>query len=654
MKVDNLFSGGRIYREEPGKKWLTGVVVLLVSMVILTYSGAVRNTFVSWDDSEYVVDNELVRSNENPGLEKVFSTVVSLNYHPLTILSLRMNNNTCKECPNGISPRPFLISNIVLHVLNTILVFLFIYMLFRKNLLLAFLVAAIFAVHPMHVESVAWISARKDVLSSFFFLSGLISWLMYAREERSKFLWLLLTFVVFILACLSKATAVVFPVTVILINYLIINNEEGILTVKAVLRVFSPRLIVPLLPFFTVSVFFGLMALHVQSGRNFLGMLQFIKDPEDVVNIIAPFSVLQRAGIACYGFFVYIFKFFIPLNQSAFYPYPSVAEMNQGGFAVLMWICFLAFIASAILIILSMKKTKILLFSFGFYLVALIMVLQFVSVGKAILAERYTYLSYIGLSIIPAYYISERSFRLKRILISVSFLFIIIMIFLARNQVKVWHDTGSLWTQVIDRHPDLELARRARGKFYYMLSSHASNPKEKKVFEDKAIADFNVAIREKTVSPDVYEGMGVILLSRNDFEAALQFLNIAVKLNPGKGRIYYNRAIVFDQMNQKEEAIIDYESALRFSPEMAQEILRNRSVLYIETGRYESAIKDLDELIKIDSKEYTHYYNRAFSRLMLKDIDGAIADYINVLKLNPADQATKEHLRVLTESKKIK
>jgi len=111
-------------------------------------------------------------------------------------------------------------------------------------------------------------------------------------------------------------------------------------------------------------------------------------------------------------------------------------------------------------------------------------------------------------------------------------------------------------------------------------------------------------------------------------------------------------SLIFDQLNQKEDAIRDYESALTFSPDMALEILRNRSVLYIETDRYENAIKDLDELIKIDGKEFTHYYNRAFSKLMLKDIEGAIEDYKSVLRLNPGDKETLEHLRVLTETLK--
>jgi len=444
---------------------------------------------------------------------------------------------------------------------------------------------------------------------------------------------------------------VVFPVILILINYLF-TDEENINHGKALLKAISPRNILPLLPFFAVSVFFGLMAVQLQSGENFLGMMKFIKDPHDVVNIVAPFSGLQRIQIAAYGFFVYLVKFVIPANQAAFHPYPELSEINGENFSLLLWLALIAFFILFCLVIFSMKKTRLFMFCFGFYLVTLALVLQFVSVGNAIFAERYTYLPYIGLAIIPAYFISESQGRIKQILLIISALFILIMLILARNQVKVWNSTESLWTQVIERYPDLEMARGARGKYYYMLSAHSENEKDKRALEEKAMTDFRVAIREKSGTAEVYEGMGVILLGRNELKSALQLLNVAIKLNPEKGRTYYNRAVIFDQLNQKEDAIRDYESALTFSPDMALEILRNRSVLYIETDRYENAIKDLDELIKIDGKEFTHYYNRAFSKLMLKDIEGAIEDYKSVLRLNPGDKETLEHLRVLTETLK--
>lgn len=635
-------------------RWLIGAGILLVFLVIFAYSGTIRNNFVSWDDNEYVINNKLVRPEGDSNLKEIFSTVVSLNYHPLTILSLRLHDNSCSNCPEGISPKPFIIGNILLHTLNTILVFILIYLLFYRNLLLAFFVAALFAVHPMHVESVAWISARKDVLSSFFFLSGLISWYKYLHVKTRKYLWLTLSFILFILACLSKATAVVFPVIAILIYYLTTSDEAENSSKSALVKTFSSRTLLTLLPFFAASLFFGFMALQIQGGENFLGMLKFSKEPDSVINIIAPFSWLQRTQIACYGFFVYLIKFVFPANQSAFYPYPDINEMNHGNFHIILWLSLLAFIITSLMVVFSMKKTKIFIFSFGFYLVMLLLVLQFLSVGKAIMAERYTYLPYIGISIMPAWFISQYTGRFRKWFLTLAAIYILFLLILTRKQVNIWYSTDTLWSQAIANHPDQELAWRARGKYFYGLSSRAKDQTERKILEDKALSDFKIAISHKTASADVYEGMGVILQSRSEFKIALQLLNMAVKLNPESGRTYYNRAIIFDQMNKKEEAIKDYDLALAKDPKEAMKIIRNRSVLYLESGKYEKALKDLDELIQMEKLNFSHYYNRAFSKVMLKDYDGAIADYQIVLKLNPGDKQTLDQIKVLMDNKKKK
>jgi len=635
-----------------GKSLSIGLV-LLVILVLMTYSGAIRNNFVSWDDYDYVINNELVRRDGSPDLKGIFSTVVSLNYHPLTILSLSLNDNDCRNCPDGISPKPFIAGNIILHAFNALLVFFLTWLLFRKDIIVAFIVAALFAVHPMHVESVAWISARKDVLSSFFFLSGLISWIMYLKESKQKYLCLSFSFLLFLLATLSKATTVVFPLVAILISYLIDSNKDAVHKNKP-LKDFSSRVIMPLLPFFAVSFFIGLITINVQNGENFLGMLHFSREPENAVNAAGDFSVFQRIGVACYGFFVYMIKFLLPFKLSAFYPYPSPEELSHGLMPVLFLISVIAFIAVVLLSVLSMKKTKFSLFSLGFYLLNLILVLHFISVGKAMLAERYTYLPYIGLALLPAWYISERPLKTKRVLLLISGLFIILMLLLARQQVKVWHDTASLWTQVIERHPGLELAHSARGKYYYKLASLTSDPKVRKSLEEKALADFRMAISQNTKRAEVYEYMGVIMLSRNDLKGALKLLDISIKIDPVKGRSYFNRAIVHDQLNLKEEAIRDYDMALKMNPELTLDVLRNRSVLFLETGKYEKALTDLDGLVKIDGKDFSNYYNRAFVKVMLKDMKGAVEDYRMVLKLNPGDKQTIEQLRVLSESQNIK
>jgi hypothetical protein len=625
--------------------------LLLAVLVLITYSGATKNEFVGWDDSEYVVNNNLVRNPGDKWLKDIFTTVVSLNYHPITIMSLRLNNNDCKTCPNSISPKPFIRGNVALHLLNALLVFILIYLLTNRNILVSFLVAAVFGVHPMHVESVVWISERKDVLYSFFFLAGLISYIYFKKDDRKRYIWLIFSFILFVFSCLSKATAVIFPVVLILIDFWLYKTEEDKPALKALDDAFSVKNLLLLLPFFIVSVFIGIIAFKVQNGDNIMGMLNFSKSQDDVVNSIGHISVLQRFQIASYGFIVYIIKFFVPGRLSALYPYPGLPELSHGTFAITLWMTTAAVILIAFLVIRSLRSSRLFLFGTGFYFVTIVLVLQFVSVGTNIMAERYSYLPYIGLSFIPATLIAGSSGTLKKILLVISGCFIIILIILSNQQIRIWRNTETLWTNVIEKHPHLELPRRGRGKYYYMMSSHAKNDTEKRILEDKALSDFKEAIKAGTKSLEVYEGTGVIYQLKGDPEHALPFLNKALSLDPKKGRTYYNRAMVYDMLNKKEESIKDYSSALVYSPEMTLEILSNRSVLYIETGRFREAISDLDSLISINSRNFMYYSNRAYSKLQLKDIAGAIDDYGKVLQLNPGDKETERQLQALLDLK---
>ena len=625
---------------------------LIAVLVLITYSSATKNDFVGWDDSEYVINNNLVRNPGENWLKDVFTTVVALNYHPLTIMSLRLNNNDCSTCRDGISPKPFIRGNIALHLLNSILVFLLIYLLSNRNILISFLVAAVFGVHPMHVESVAWVSERKDVLYSFFFLAGLISYINFKNGSRKKYKWLIFSFILFLFSCLSKATAVVFPVVLILIDFWFCKTDEDKPVLKALRNAVSVKNLLLLLPFFVVSLLIGIIAFRVQNGDNLMGMLNFSRSQDDVVNTIGHISVLQRFQVASYGFIGYIIKFFIPVRLSALYPYPAMQELSHGTFAITLWIATLLVILIAFLVIRSLRRSKLFLFGAGFYFVTVMLVLQFISVGTNMMAERYSYLPYIGLSFIPATLIAGTSDTRKKILLAISCCFIIMLMIISVIQIRVWRNTGTLWTKVIEKHPHQELPRRGRGKYFYMMSSHAKNDKEKKILEEKALTDFREAIRAGTKSLEVYEGTGVIYQLKGDPENALIFLNKAVSLNPKKGRTYYNRAMVYDMLNKKEESIRDYSTALIYNPEMTLEILSNRSVLFIETGKFREAINDLDSLIAMNSRNFMYYSNRAYAELQLKDIKGAIDDYRKVLQLRPDDQVTANQLQALVDSQK--
>jgi tetratricopeptide (TPR) repeat protein len=297
----------------------------------------------------------------------------------------------------------------------------------------------------------------------------------------------------------------------------------------------------------------------------------------------------------------------------------------------------------------SLKKTRLIFFSLGFYFITIALVLQFVSVGTALVADRYSYLPYVGLAFLPATLIADSSLKIKKWLLIVSGFIIIILMLLTRQQVKVWTNTETLWTRVIERYPKLELPRKGRGKYYYLLSSRTKSSIERARFEEKALADFDIAIRERTRDADVYDAAGVILNNRGDFKRALVCINEAVSLEPGNGGVYYNRAMVYDALGRKDEAIKDYTTALGISPELSVKILSNRAVLLTETGRFPAAERDLTTLIAADQANYMYYYNRAYVRVREGNYDGAASDYRSVLRLKPDNSDAKKQLQLLLD-----
>jgi len=222
---------------------------------------------------------------------------------------------------------------------------------------------------------------------------------------------------------------------------------------------------------------------------------------------------------------------------------------------------------------------------------------------------------------------------------------VFVLAFLASRQVKVWSNTESLWTQVIDNYPDLELARKARGKYYYLQYSQSTNSSERQKFENSALADFDIAMKKGTKDAAVYDAAGVILENRNDMNRALMCLNKALSIEPANGGFLYNRAMIFDRLGRKEESIADYTKALGLDPAISLKILSNRAVLLTETGKYAEAEMDLSRLISADSSNYMYYYNRAYTRLKQNKVYDAVEDYRAVLKLHPGDEQASGALR---------
>ncbi len=264
------------------KLWLLGFVTIFATLIV--YFPSINNDFTNWDDPTYVTENSMIRDLKTDNLKAIFTKPVSLNYHPLTMLTLALDTKRATKRKinqqtllSELDAKPYHITNLLLHLLNTLLVFIFIYLLFKKKVIPAFIVALFFGIHPMHVESVAWIAERKDVLYSLFFLAGLIVYLKYLEKLHLKYL--IFAFILFLFSSLSKAVAVILPILFYAIDY-----YTG--------RKVNKRAIFEKIPFLIVSIIVGVAAIKIQSG----GALA----KEGVV------TFFQTFVFASYGFVTYI------------------------------------------------------------------------------------------------------------------------------------------------------------------------------------------------------------------------------------------------------------------------------------------------------------------------------------------------------------
>jgi tetratricopeptide (TPR) repeat protein len=325
-------------------------------------------------------------------------------------------------------------------------------------------------------------------------------------------------------------------------------------------------------------------------------------------------------------------------------------EFSHGAFSAELWISVLAFLVLLVFTFRSLKKTRLLFFCLGFYFITIALVLQFVSVGTAIIAERYSYIPYIGLAFLPATLIAGAPEKPKKLFLLASVIFIFVLVIVARHQVKTWSDTETLWTQVIEQHPRLELPRKGRGKYYYLLSSRAKTNNERARYEGLALADLDIAMQERTKDADVYDATGVILNNRGEPGKALTCIEKALSIEPAEGGMHYNRAMVLDALGRKDESIKEYTTALELSPELSVKILSNRAVLLTETGRFAAAERDLDVLLISAPSNYMYYYNRAYVRVRQNNLQGAMNDYQTVLRINPDNQDARRELQLLKDN----
>jgi tetratricopeptide (TPR) repeat protein len=568
--------------------WSLAAVLIFT---FLLYARSLFNDFVYLDDDQYILTNPFIRDFSFHGIKVIFSSFYFSNYHPLTTLTFLFEYKLY-----GLNAFPYHLFNVVLHVINTWLVFQLAGKLSGKKLT-ALVVALLFAVHPMHVESVAWISERKDVLYACFFLLSLLFYLRYL-ESGYKTKFYLGALFLFVISLLSKSAAVTLPVVLVAIDFY-----------QA--RKINRRALLEKLPFFALALLFGIITLLSQKSGGAIGDFSTVYSP------------INRFFLVVYSIAFYIVKMIIPFNLSALHYYPDA----EGG--MLPWPYYLSLPVLLALSSLLLKKTSFrreTISGMLFFLITISVMLQFFTFGYSLTAERYTYISSIGLFYIAGQYMSGIS-KKQTMTIAVSVLTIFLLVFSIQtmNRIGVWKNGDVLINDVIKKNPNSFNGYWTR-----------ANLKNNKGDLQGALMDFDKVIEYK---PNFVTGLrmrGDIRNKLGNFAGALEDLNLAISLNSTNAEAYIMRGNSYYKLGNIEAAFLDCNKAIELNPNLV-EAYNNRCMLKAITGDTAGAMNDINKAIELAPDNAESFSSRGNLKVMMKNFSGALEDFNFSLKLNPVN-----------------
>lgn len=600
------------------------ILTAICVITFLCFRNTLNNQFTNWDDDYYVTNDPYIKAFTPENLKVLFTQdITKNNYHPLCMLSLAVNYHFAE-----LSPMTYYLTNILIHIANIILVFFLFIELCRRlmmgndaGLFIASLGALWFGIHPMHVESVAWIAERKDVLYTFFYIIGLLCYLKYTETEKKKWYWL--SFAVFVASGLSKPMAVVFPMSLLCMDILL--QRPG-----------GKKLVTEKMIFFLFSLICGGMAFYTQSRTG-------------AVASFGTLTIAERVMYASYGFIMYISKLFNPSYLSTFYPYPF--RYIDGSLHSIFYLA--PFLAIGIIALptwyLYKKKSpyfRIYAFGMGFFVFNVALVLQFISVGAAIMSDRYSYVAYIGLLFMLAYFIHELMVKkpgLKAALWAVLIIFSGWLTYLCYERTFVWHDSETLLTDAIEKYPfhkDPDKPHDGKNSGIAMLSY-------------KWLGNYFFSIGQLEKAQENYEILTTIHAADEKVKqnlAKVQALLSGVPVMPGAYssnaphadindntfKLYMDSTIALSKAGDSLGAFRRYIAAFRLN-QQAEKVLAEHSYNLVQSQQYPEAQREYDILLKLNGGNPFYHFLRGVSFYGQNQIKTAISDWEMALKMNSKD-----------------
>ncbi len=555
--------------------WLLAVLLMLVTTAL--YWPATRCDFINFDDTEYVTANPHVQGGLNwESVRWAFFNPVSANWHPLTVMSHMLD---CQLF--GLNPWGHHLINVLFHALNAALVFVLLRLLTGATWR-SLLVAALFAFHPLRVESVAWVSERKDVLSGFLGLLALIFYARYAGkrlmdatgepkvgmvpalDHRPATLDYMLALFFLALGLMSKPMLVTWPFVMLLLDYWPLKRFQ----IRS-----AWRLVMEKIPFFVLAAVASYVTFVVQKIGGSL-MASEAMPPG------------ARVGNALVSYCRYLGKMIWPTDLAVFYPHPGYWPLSK------VMLAGLLLVVISVLLFVKRRRYPFLLIGWLWFCGMLVPMIGLVQTGGQALADRHTYIPSLGLLILAIWGANEmtRHWRHRLMVLSAAGSAAIVLCFaLTRQQLGYWRDSETLF-----RHA--------------------------------------LAVTENNYR--AYSGLGDALDKKGQTDEAISQYQEAIRLAPGFAEAHYNLGVALDKRDQTDEAIRQYQEAIRLKPDYA-EAQNNLGFALAAKGRFDEAIENYHKAIQINPNSFEALNNLGLALAAKGRFDEAIENYHKAIQINP-------------------
>jgi tetratricopeptide (TPR) repeat protein len=585
------------------------IILFLILTTFLVYYQIRDNKFISLDDDLYITNNFHVKEGLTfKSLLWAFTTTHAGHWHPVTWLSHMLDYDLY-----GLNPGGHHITNLIFHIASTLLLFLVLKEMTEKTLESA-LVASLFALHPLHVESVVWVAERKDVLSTFFWMFTL--WTYFRYVKRPKLNRYLMVFISFVLGLMSKPMVVTLPFVLLLLDYWPLRrihfgppsnsqcqNPLNNFDQKSVIL----RLILEKIPLFFLSA--------ISCVLTFIAASQ-----SGAVASLLKLNLLTRIENALVAYVIYIGKMIWPHPLAVLYPHRmSLLFWQVAGAGLFLMVI-------TIWVIWKGKKRPYLFVGWLWYLGTLVPVIGIVQVGTQMMADRFTYVPLIGLFMMIAYVIPKLflGWRHRKFFLAIcGGLTLLILMIVSGLQVKHWQNDVTLFEYTLKVtvnnyliHNNLGVTLMRQGKdrdaFFHYMEALRINP--------------NYA--------DANDNLGTLLLRQGKNQEAMTFLNEALRIRPDRAETHNSLAVVLSKQGKVNEAMAHLMEALRINPNYGNAHF-NLGIALLRQGKHKEAIAHFQEALQIDPKDDKTHDNLAVALAAVGRTEEAIAQYNQALQINP-------------------